>query len=345
MLHKRLLSASSFFSFLLAAPLMFGVGDAMAATSYPLVLENCGRTVTFDKAPESVVTIGQHSTETFYLLGLADKIQGTSLWFSPVLPEYAAIDAQIERLADNEPSFEAVLKRRPGLVASQYEWAIGPMGRVGTYEQFDEVAVPVYISPSDCQEKDNLAGGDGLRSKAFTMDLIYQEIAELSQIFDIEERGQRAIAELKAREQAAIDKVKHLPKDKISALFWFSSPDMNKDPFVAGRLGSPGYIMRTLGLRNVIESDFDWPTVGWETIVRSNPDIIVLADMTRRRYPADSMAAKQDYLENDPVARLMDAVVNGRLVAMDSQIMNDSIRTISGIEILADAIAEFGLDQ
>jgi len=183
-----------------------------------------------------------------------------------------------------------------------------------------------------------------LRSAPFTMELIYQEIAELAQIFDIEERGTTAIADLRAREQVAIDKVKHLPKDKISALFWFSSPDMNMDPFVAGRMGSPGYMMRALGLRNVIEQDFDWPNVGWETIVRANPDIIVLADMTRRRYPADSIAAKRDYLETDPVAHLMDAVVKGRIVAMDSQMMNDSIRTISGIELLAEALAEFGMD-
>jgi len=332
-----------FFSLLFAGSLTLH-GVAEAATSYPLEMQNCGRTIVFDKAPESVVSIGQHSTETLYLLGLGDRVKGTSLWFSPVLPEYEHINAQVERLADNEPGFETVLGKRPDLVASQYEWAIGPMGRVGTYEQFDEVGVAVYISPSDCQEKDNLVGGDGLRSAPFTMELIYQEISELAHIFDIEERGAIAIADLRAREQAAIDKVKHLPKDKISALFWFSSPDMNMDPFVAGRMGSPGYMMRALGLRNVIEQDFDWPNVGWETIVRANPDIIVLADMTRRRYPADSIAAKRDYLDNDSVARLMPAVVKGQIVAMDSQMMNDSIRTISGIELLAEAIARFGLD-
>jgi len=319
-------------------------GAAQAATSYPLTLKNCDRTLVFDKAPEAIISIGQHPTETLYLLGLADKMKGTSFWFSPVLPEYEEINAKIERMADNEPSFEAVLGKRPDFVISQYEWAIGPMGRVGTYEQFDEVGVPIYTSPSDCQDKDNSTAGDGLRSVPFTMEVIYQEIAELAQIFDIEERGAAAIANLKAREQAAIDKVKHLPKDKISALFWFSSPDMNMDPFVAGQLGAPGYIMRTLGLRNVAPSDLEWPSIGWETLVRANPDIIVLADSTRRRYPGDSLEAKRDYLENDPVARLMDAVVKKHIVAMDGQIMNNSIRTISGIELLAEAMTEFGFD-
>jgi len=344
MLAKKISCRLKTLSFTVAMGAAIVAMDAAKATQYPLELQNCGRTLTFDKAPQSVVSIGQSSTETLYLLDLAARVKATSLWFSPVLPEYEQIDAQIPRLADNEPSFEAVLAQRPEIVTTQYEWAIGPMGVVATYEQFDEIGIPVYVSPSDCQEKDNSAGGDGLRAAPFTMELIYQEITELAQIFDIEEQGGAVIATLRAREAAAIEKVKNLTKDKISVLFWFSSPDMDMDPYVAGRSGAPGYIMRTLGLRNIIESDFDWPNVGWETIARANPDIIVLADMTRRRYPADSIEVKRAYLAQDPVASLMKAVINNHLIAMDSQMMNDSIRTIAGIELLADAIDELGLE-
>ena len=34
-------------------------GTAFAATQYPLTLENCGRQVTFEKAPKKIVSIGQ----------------------------------------------------------------------------------------------------------------------------------------------------------------------------------------------------------------------------------------------------------------------------------------------
>ena len=51
-----------------------------AATQYPLTLQNCGSTVTFDKAPQRVVSIGQSSTEILLSLGLADKIVGTAVW-------------------------------------------------------------------------------------------------------------------------------------------------------------------------------------------------------------------------------------------------------------------------
>jgi iron complex transport system substrate-binding protein len=52
------------------------------ATDYPLQVQNCGHTVTFDKAPASAVTIGQGGTEMLYALGLGDKVAGTALWFN-----------------------------------------------------------------------------------------------------------------------------------------------------------------------------------------------------------------------------------------------------------------------
>jgi len=320
------------------------MASAVGATQYPLELQNCGRTLSFDKVPESVVSVGQNSTEILYLLGLADKVQGTALWFKPVLPEFAAVNEKIERISSDMPSFEAVVAKKPQLVASQYEWLIGANGVTGTYEQFDEVGIPVYTSASDCA-KDNEAGSDGLRAKPFTMELIYQEISELAQIFDVEERGRALVGELKTREQAAIDKAKALGLTDLKAVMWYSSADMEMDPYVAGRMGAPGYILRTLGIGNVVESDHEWPTVGWETITRADPDIIVLADMSRRRFPADDIAVKREFLKADPVTSLLPAVKNEHLVAMDVQAMNGSIHTISALEVMVEALEKFNLKK
>ena len=83
--------------------------------------------------------------------------------------------------------------------------------------------------------------------------------------------------------------------------------------------------------------------VGWETIARANPTIIVAGSMDRRRYPLDGIEAKRNFLQTDPVTRLMPAVASGYVFNMDAQSMNPTIRTIEGIETLADAIATAGL--
>ncbi|WP_244490696.1 ABC transporter substrate-binding protein [Aureimonas frigidaquae] len=311
---------------------------AQAATTYPLTIQNCGRSLTFEAPPASVVSIGQSSTEILYLLGLADKVAATALWFGPVLPAFADADAAIERLSDNDPSFESVVAKRPALVTTQFEWQIGPQGVVGTTAQFEELGIPVYTAPSDCTGKDNSGGGDGVRTEPFTMDQIHQEIRDLAAIFDVTDRGDALVLQLKEREAKARSRVAQVGSD-MSAVFWFSSTELRADPFVAGSNGAPGTIMEALGLRNVIVSDEEWPLVGWETIARSDPTFIVAAQMDRRRYPADDAGVKKEFLTKDPVTKLMPAVRDGRILTLDAQTMNPTIRTIDGIEALADAIA------
>ncbi len=286
-----------------------------SATEYPLTLENCGRTLTFDQAPNRVVSLGQSSTELLYLLGLTDRVVGTAVWLGPVQEQFRDVNATIPRLADNDPSFESVVGQKPDMV------------------------------PADCVGKDNTTGGDGTRIDAFSMDQIYQGIADLSKIFDVEERGADLIADFKAREQAAREKVAAVNGKGISALFWFSSAEIDVDPFVAGQKGAPAYVMSILGVENVIDSDDEWPTVGWETIARTNPDIIAIGKMDRRRFPADDWELKMQFLKSDPVTRQMNAVKSGNIVVMDAQSMNPTMRTIDGIETLAKAIEAFEATQ
>ncbi|MEA5163393.1 ABC transporter substrate-binding protein [Cereibacter johrii] len=330
--------------FLIAAALGAALAlPAAAETAYPLSLTNCGVDLTFDKAPESAVTVGQAATEILYSLGLGEKVLGTSVWFTEVLPEFADLNAKIERLADNDPSFESVVNRKPGLVAVQYEWHVGPQGIVATREQFADVGIPTYILPADCWKKDNTTGSDGTRQAMFEMESVYAGVTELGRIFNVPDKGEELVATLRAREAAAIEKAHALNLTGASALFWFSSAEMDVDPYVAGRKGPPGYMMEKLGLRNVVESDEEWPTVSWETIARANPSVIVVARMERRRFTADDVEKKLEFLKTDPVASQMDAVKNDRIVILDAHSMDPSIRNVTALETLAEALPAFGL--
>jgi iron complex transport system substrate-binding protein len=311
-------------------------------TKYPLTIENCGRTLTFQTAPERVVTVGQSTTEMLYALGLADRVAGTSVWFNEVLPEYKDANSRIPRLADNHPGFESVVAKRPQLVTSQFEVHVGPQGIVGKPEQFRELGIQTYAMPADCVGKDNLAGGDGTRKTRFTIDTVYKAIDELSAVFDAQDKGKALKADLQARVAKATERAAALKLKDSSAVFWFSSADLDLDPFVAGQKGIPGYIMSTLGIRNVVQSDEEWPTVGWETIVKADPTVIVIMRMDRRRFPADDHEKKLEFLKTDPVASQMTAVKEGRIVVVDAHAIHASIRIATGIETLVDAMAKTG---
>ena len=337
LIHRRTLRVA-----LMAAPLVATL-PALAQTAYPLHLSNCGVDLTFEAAPQSVVSVGQAATEILYALDLGDRVLGTSVWFSSVLPQFEAVNAGVPRLADNDPSFESVVSLRPGLVAVQYEWHIGPQGIVATREQFADLGIPTYTLPSDCVGKDNSTGSDGTRLDLYSMDSLYQGIEELAQIFDVPERGTAMVAALREREAAAIATAEALALEDASAVFWFSSAEMDIDPYVAGQGGAPAYMMQALGLRNVVESNEEWPVVAWETIARANPSVIVLARMDRRRFEADDIERKLEFLRTDPVASQMEAVREGRIVILDAHGMDPSIRNIDALETLSAALAGFDL--
>lgn len=331
----------------MTATLMASAATALHAqdTDYPLTVTNCGAQVSFDAEPDSAVTIGQSATETLYSLGLAPKVSGTSVWFNPVLPEFAEVNEDIERLADNDPSFESVVAKKPGLVAVQYEWHVGESGIVGTREMFHDIGIPTYIMPADCDTKDNSTGGDGTRTGAFETASVYKGVRELAAIFDVRPAGEELVSELQATEEDAIARAEglELPGD-LSAVFWFSSADLEIDPYVAGQLGAPGYMMDALGIENVIQSDEEWPTVGWESIARADPDVIVIAYMNRRRFAADDVEKKLEFLRTDPVASQMTAVQEGRIVQMDAHAMSATMRSIYGLEALSEALSDMSFE-
>ncbi|MGX1101456.1 ABC transporter substrate-binding protein [Amorphus sp. MBR-141] len=308
-------------------------------TQYPLTIENCGQEITFENAPDRVVSIGQGGTELLYSLGLADVVKGTALWRSDVWEQFADVNAGIERLGDNEPSFESIVAKRPQLVIADLINSIGPNGRIGTPEQFADLGIEVYVLPDQCTDiGPGASGGAGARYKPFVLDQVYHGVADLARIFDRNERGAALIADLKAREAGAKARVADVGEG-ISAVFWYSSASRESDPWVAGQNGVQGYMARTLGVTNVVDIIDDWPTVGWETIARANPTMIIAPDLARRRYPLDAIDVKRDFLREDPVTRFMDAVENDRIVPLDPQEIAPSLRLVDGIEKLAEAIA------
>src|SRR3546814_17471632 len=101
--------------------------------------------------------------------------------------------------------------------------------------------------------------------------------------------------------------------------------------------------MDKLGIDNVIQSDEEWPTVGWESIAKSDTTVIVIAEMDRRRFPADDVEKQLAFLKTDPVAEEMTAVREGRIIVMDAHVTSATMRPIFGLETVARALPDFAV--
>ena len=313
-----------------------------APTHYPLTLDNCGAKITIEKAPERAIGLGQNSAEILLLLGLQDRMAGTAFWPSKVLPQLAEANSKVKLLTVEFPTFESILAENPDFVAAALPTLVGPSSKVAKREDFEKVGVPSYLSPSTCLSTDKVKNEYGSRDQLWNMDQLYKEIDELSQIFDVADRGQALIADLKAREAALRGSVSKDGK-KLSYVFWFSSPSPSADAYLGGKNSASGFIADVLGGRNAIEAEAEWPTLGWESIIAANPDVIVVANLDRNRWELDKPEAKIKFLNSDPAVSQIAAVKNKAIVVMDGQAMNPTIRTIYGAEQVASQLKALGL--
>ncbi|KRD06807.1 ABC transporter substrate-binding protein [Mycobacterium sp. Root265] len=303
-----------------------------ATAGFPITVQNCGRDVVIDAPPQRAVSLNQGSTEILLSLGLADRMVGTATWTDPVRENLAQDNAGVPQLAVNKPSLETVLDAEPDFVSASFAGTLGP-GGVADRDQFESLGVPSYLAPSDCVGKVSV-NADGARTEPFTMDAIYGEIRDLARIFDVTERGEELIAGLEQRIQDS-----RLGADADLA-YWFSDI---RAPYFGGCCGSPGVITDTVGARNIfVDTTEEWPQVSWEVIADRDPDVLVLADLSRRTIDGDALAAKIAFLESNPVTSRLTAVQQKRYIVVNGADLNPSIRTVDGTEKVADGLRRLG---
>ncbi len=302
-----------------------------------VTFDNCGQKVTVAAPPEQAVSLNQGTTEILLSLGLADRMAGTATWTDPVMKGLEKANAEVPRLADNQPSFEKVLATEPDFVASSFTSTLD-RGGVAPREKFEELGVPTYLSPADCEGKDNSGDGDGLRTKPLDMETVYREVRELARVFGVEERGEQLVDRLKSRVTKATSGIR---AGSTTVLYWFANQE---SPYMAGCCGAPGIISNVLGAKNVFDdSTQEWPQINWETAADRDPDVLVIGDLTRKSQTAESAAKKIAFLESNPVTKNMKAVKGKRYVLLSGQAMNPTIRTVEGVEKVAAALRAYGL--
>ncbi len=95
-------------------------------------------------------------------------------------------------------------------------------------------------------------------------------------------------------------------------------------------------IIDAVGARNVFAGiDGNWADGDWESVVRADPDVIVLADASW-----DTAQAKRTYLENDPVLKNLKAVKAGAFVVLPFSTSTPGPRLIDGAVTVSEQLAK-----
>lgn len=291
-----------------------------SGSAFPLTVDNCGTEVTFESAPERVVTIKSSTLELLLALGLGDRVVGTAFSDGPVPDEFEGAASELEVLAEKVPSQEVTLAAEPDLVFAGWESNLSAEG-AGDRATLERLGVATYVAPAACK-------GEGYMPNPLTFDEVFREFDEAGDIFGVPDAAAALVAAQRA-ELAAIE-----PSTGGLTALWYSSGD--DTPFVGAGIGAPQMIMEAAGLENIAADVEDtWTSMGWEAIVAANPDVIVLVDAAW-----NTAEQKIAHLEASPATAALPAVQQQRYLIVDFPATEAGVRNVGAVDSLVEQLAE-----
>lgn len=298
-----------------AALLSMAPAIALAqATVYPLTIQNGDNTLVFDKAPERAVTLNGHVTELMLSLGLAPRMVGTAYLNHPILDSLKAEYDAIPILSDGtgSPSLEVVLATGAdftfGRLSAYRDTAVAPV------EKLKELGINAYAVK-------------GTLIKGATMDDVYEDIANIGQIFDIQPAAGALIERIRGEigeVEATIAKAGEPP---VKVLVYDSGEDAI---YTTGKALQTQLIALAGGVNVFADLDETWSNVSWEEAVARAPEVIVIND-----YGQTSAADKIALLKHNPALASMPAIQNDRFVVLPLPSAFEGVRNPDAVRTLA----------
>ncbi|MFC8306844.1 ABC transporter substrate-binding protein [Streptomyces olivaceus] len=294
---------------------------------YPVTVENCGEKKTFAKAPQRVVTNDVGITEIMFALGLEDHMAGYvmpddkgDLTTVPWKDGYR----KTKWLSKERINKELVLDARADLVFAGWSYGFNE-GEGFTPAALQSVGVDSYLLSESCRN-----GQGKSRGVMAPLDALYTDLRNLGKVFDVEDRAETLVASF--REQVAEAQAK-APKgaDRPRVFLYDSGEDK---PFTSGAFAGPHDIITKAGGDHVMKDLEDsWTTVGWETVVARDPEVIVIND-----YGDTTAEQKRKFLKSYKPLANVSAVKNDRFVTLDYVDLVESPRNPAAISALAEEL-------
>ncbi|ELP67575.1 ABC transporter substrate-binding protein [Streptomyces turgidiscabies] len=291
------------------------------ASSSAVTLTNCGQRVTYDKVPERVVTNDVGITELMFALGLEDRMAGFAmpddkgdLTGVPWKDGYG----KVKWLSKQQLTKENVLDARGDWVFAG--WNYGFRDDNGfTPDALKKLGIPSYILTESCRN------GRTKTSRGIMppLDALYTDLTNLGKLFGVEQRAATLIAGF--RKQVAAVAAKAPTGSARPKVFLYDSG--TDSPFTSGRYAAPEEVISKAGGVNIMNDlDDSWTTVGWETVVERDPDVIVICN-----YGDVSAEQKRRFLLSYAPLKNVSAVKHKRVFVLDYVDLVESPRNPSAI--------------
>ncbi len=303
--------------------------EAGPAAPAQATVTNCGAQVAFP-APRRPVAYDVSGAEKMFALGLAGRMRGyvmnslgdPSIAGSPWKDDYA----KVERLGTSRVTREILIDAKADWVIAG--WNSGFSEERGiTPKLLDQVGIRSYLHTETCWEY------PAAKAEVTPLEALYTDLRNLGDIFGVRQRADELVTELKGR----IDKVRAgVPKTPPAKVFVYDSG--TDQPFTAGKHAAPTDIVDAAGGTNVFRDLQDgWGSVGWEAVVKAEPEVIVVVD-----YADQPAMDKIAFVKSAPQLKNTPAVRDNRFHVVSYGDLVSGPRNAQGAESLAAYLRSIG---
>ncbi|MBW1603393.1 ABC transporter substrate-binding protein [Streptomyces sp. JJ66] len=296
---------------------------------YPVTITNCGQEKTFEAAPERVVTNDVGITEIMFALGLTDHMAGYVMSDNrgeKADTPWSDAYGETEWLSDEAISKEIAVGAKADLVFAGWNYGFNEAAGF-TPATLDTLGIDSYLLTESCR-----SGQGKARGVMSPLDALYTDLRTLGKVFDVEDRAEDLVADFEQR-VAAVAKKAPTGEDRPRVFLYDAGQDK---PFTSGQYAGPHDIITKAGGDHVMaDLEDSWVTVGWETVVERDPEIIVIND-----YGDVSAEQKETFLKSFAPLKNVSAIKNDRIVVLDYADLVESPRNPAAIETLGAYLRE-----
>lgn len=262
------------------------------------IVDDFGREVVLDKAPERIISLAPSNTEILFALGLGDKVIGVTSY-----DDYPAEALEVEKIGDfNGINLEKIIELEPDLVINYGE------GNEEENARLEEAGI-------------NFVGFE-----PESIDAVLDTITRIGQLTGALDEAKALTEDMNVKKDEILNKIKGTESKKVFYEIWH-------DPLMAAGLGSfIDELMTLVGGDNVAkDADGEYPQFDLEQLVERNPQVyLTSADMPEKTPEA---IAKRPGFENiDAIIEGNVFVLDGNIVSRPGP------RIIEALELIAKAI-------
>jgi iron complex transport system substrate-binding protein len=241
---------------LLLAPLS-PVNAAGTATKYPLVVSSGGYSTTITKKPTRIISLSPSATESLFEIGAGKQVLAVDSYSN--FPK----SAPITELSAFEPNVEAIIALKPDLVVL----SVDAMKSMVVKEALEKLKIPVLMEKAP----ENLAQA-------------YKEIEILGAVTDRTSEAKRVTFKMAALIKSILNRAKVSGKVTFFHELDNTLYSVTSDTFI-------GKVYKDFGLINIADKaagadSYGYPQLSAEYVLKTDPDIIFLADAEYGESPA-----------------------------------------------------------